>query len=176
MTTSSSAGTFIAVYGILGDSPTNATFMLDGVTAARFTSSASSHSSSEIVALYSSSANLHAGEHTLNISNAEDGAYLCIDYLQYTGWQTSNVTYASDPSASIPSSTGKPSAPSHALSAGVISGIVIGSLALLVLIFMTILYACGWTCNGRRKRQPSRKKGVDIVLDGKRMFYMLQTI
>ncbi|KAI0726519.1 hypothetical protein C8Q72DRAFT_522252 [Fomitopsis betulina] len=57
-------------------------------------------------------------------------------------------------------------ASSHPLSSGTVGGIVIGVVAVVLIVVLTILYAYGWLPRWcRRSSYPSRKEGMDIVLD-----------
>lgn len=109
--------------------------------------------------------------HTSTFAIKGPNPSLCLDELQFfrTSQQISAAmsrTPDPQPSAQSPNHSSI-TASSHPLSSGTVGGIVIGVVAVVLIVVLTILYAYGWLPRWcRRSSYPSRKEGMDIVLDG----------
>ncbi|KAH9939941.1 hypothetical protein B0H21DRAFT_755561 [Amylocystis lapponica] len=155
-------GTQVTVFGTVGSTGSSSSYTLDDSPPVQFT--ISQPSSAIYNEPFYSSPLLPAGEHTLTINATADGDYLWLDYLQFTAIQNETQTDAPSLNSTTPSMRDS-WAKSRAISPAAISGIVIGTVVLLLVIAGALCYACGWCVCIKRRRAPSPEKGTDLVTE-----------
>ncbi|KAF8588070.1 hypothetical protein K439DRAFT_702488 [Ramaria rubella] len=164
-------GTGISVFGTqcdpAGGNTTVSTYMIDGGSKSTYTVPPGVICNQNFVNFFSSPP-LENGQHTLLITNLNNGAWYFLDYLQVTSpalLSSTNVTSSSPslspPSAgvSIPAQTDASAVSgSSSISSGAIAGIAVGGVGLLALFLAAILV---W----RRRRQSSKKRMEAILIE-----------
>lgn len=148
------------MYGVVGSSGTNATFVLDGDKTSNYVAPVLAGPS--LQPLYSSAADLPDGVHTLNITAGGDRTTFCLASIEYTGYPEAMPAKVTSHASAASSTSSAYAKPRRNLTPGVIAGIVVGSVAMLVVVLLAIWYVRRRTRRGRRPR-----KGVDIILDGR---------
>ncbi|KAI0918323.1 hypothetical protein AcW1_009763 [Taiwanofungus camphoratus] len=157
-------GTFVAVYGTVGTTRSNSTYVLDGSPPVSFV--APKPPSPVYREAFFSSSVLSAGLHTLNVTAMGEGSYFWLDYLQYTSTYDGQETEPT-PSPASPSSSVNPSAeaPRRSIPTGAICGIVIGGVCVVLVAVFTLLYLRGWICSTTRVKQRPQNEDLDIALE-----------
>ncbi|GBE88864.1 hypothetical protein BKA93DRAFT_828643 [Sparassis latifolia] len=158
-------GTFVAVYGTVGTSGSNSSYVLDALPPVQY--SAPPFASPVYNQAFYSSEILTNGKHSLNITSTADGENFLLDYLQYTTTDLGAASESSAHPAPTSSSIGLAnSSKSHmTLSAGVICGIVIGSIVFLTVVTCILLWMRSWCCfRSLRGRKLRRGDEVDMLL------------
>lgn len=151
-------GTFVAVYGVVGSSGTNATFVLDGDKTSNYVAPVLAGPS--LQPLYSSAADLPDGVHTLNITAGGDRTTFCLTSIEYTGYPETMPAKVTSHASAASSTSSAYAEPRRSLTPGVIAGIAVGSVAMLVVVLLAI-----WNVRRRTRRGRRPRKGVDIILD-----------
>ncbi|KZT07018.1 uncharacterized protein LAESUDRAFT_725345 [Laetiporus sulphureus 93-53] len=151
-------GTFIAVYGTVGTEQMSAIFVLDDKDPVNVTTS---EHFSPPESFYTSPI-LPSSEHIVNITTTKENTFFCFNYLQYTGFLSSEETNTTSP-ASQATASEVPHRSSSSPEIPLSVGITIGSVVLLTIVVLTIIYVRRWACFRRRGRRPEH--GIDLMLE-----------